>query len=96
MAKKTYELTANVSTDSPQAIKRVLEELFEGGTVTATEEGFQIKAKVVGESARGLNRTVLSALRKVEKKTRLRAEWAFGKKVERFFDYVPKGSRKKA
>lgn len=94
MAKKAYELMANVSTDSPQAIKRVLEELFEDGSITPTEDGFQIKARMVGESARDLNRTVLSALRKVEKKTRLRAEWAFGKNVERFFDYVPKGSRK--
>jgi uncharacterized NAD(P)/FAD-binding protein YdhS len=94
MAHKTYELTASVSTDNPQAIKRVLDELFRDGLVTVTEDGFQIKAKMIGESARELNRTLLSALRKVEKKTRLRAEWAFGKSVEHFFDYVPKGSRK--
>ena len=92
MAKKVYELTANVSTENPQAIRRVLEDLIEKGSVTPTEDGFQVKAKMVGESARELNRTLLSALRKVEKKTRLRAEWAFGKSVERFFDYVPKGS----
>ena len=91
MAKKTYELNANVSTENPRAIKRVLEGLIEKGSVTPTEDGFQVKAKMIGESARELNRTLLSALRKVEKKTRLRAEWAFGKNVERFFDYVPKG-----
>jgi len=94
-AKKAYELTASVSTESPQAVKRVLEELLEGGSITRTEDGFEIKAKMVGESARDLNRTLLSALRKVEKRTRLRAEWAFGKDVERFFDYVPKGTHKK-
>ena len=88
-------LPASVSTENPQAIKRVLEELFEGGSVTPTEDGFQVKAKMIGESARDLNRTLLSALRKVEKKTRLRAEWAFGKEVARFFDYVPKGTDKK-
>jgi hypothetical protein len=49
---------------------------------------------MVGESARDINRVPLAALRKVEKKTRLRAEWALRKCVERFFDYVPKGSRK--
>jgi hypothetical protein len=91
MAKKVFELSANVSTENPRAVKRVLDDLIEHGTVTAAEDGFQIKAKMVGESARDLNRTLLSALRKVEKKTRLRSEWAFGKNVERFFDYVPKG-----
>jgi hypothetical protein len=94
MAKKVYELTANVSTENPQAIRRVLEELIEKGSVTPSEGGFQVKAKMIGESARELNRRLLSALRKVEKKTRLRAQWSFGKSVERFFDYVPKGSYK--
>ena len=94
MAKKTYELNANVSTENPQAIRRVLEDFIEHGSVTSVEGGFQVKAKMVGESARDLNRTLLSALRKVEKRTRLRAEWALGKSVERFFDYVPKGVHK--
>jgi hypothetical protein len=92
MAKKAYELTANVSTENPRAIRPILENLIEHGTVMPTEDGFEIKAKMVGESARDLNRTLLSALRKVEKRTRLRAEWTFGKNVERFFDYVPKGT----
>jgi hypothetical protein len=92
MPKKVYELTASVSTENPRAIRRVLEDLIEKGSVSPTEDGFQVKAKMMGESVRDRNRTLLSALRKVEKKTRLRAEWAFGKSVERFFDYVPKGS----
>jgi len=49
---------------------------------------------MTGENARDLNRAFLSALRKVEKKTRLRAEWTSGNTIERFFDYVPKGMRK--
>jgi hypothetical protein len=56
-------------------------------SVTPAEDGFQIKANMVEKSARDLNRTLLSALRKVGKKTRLRAAWAFGKSIERFFDY---------
>ena len=79
-----------MSTDNPRAIRRVLDDLIQNGSITPIEVGFQVKAKMVGESARDLNRTLLSALRKVEKRTRLRAEWAFGKSVERFFDYVPK------
>ena len=36
-----------------------------------------------------MNRTLLSALRKVEKRTTLRAEWTSGDGTdERFFDYV--------
>jgi hypothetical protein len=46
---------------------------------------------VDGASARELNRTFLSALRKVEKMTTLRAEWISGDgTAERFFDYVLK------
>jgi hypothetical protein len=42
-----------------------------------------------GASAKELNRTFLSALRKVEKRTTLRAEWASDDgTVDRFFDYV--------
>jgi hypothetical protein len=78
MTKKVYELTANVSSENPQAIRHVLENLIEKGSVTPTDDGFQVKAKMIGESARDLNRRLLSALRRVEKKTRLRAEWAFG------------------
>ena len=61
-------------------------------SVQPTEDEFQVKAKMIRESARDLNRTLLSALHRVEKKTRLRAKWAFGKSVERFFDFMPKGS----
>jgi len=46
---------------------------------------------MAGESARELNRTLLSALRKVERRTRLRSEWTSLNVSERFFDYVPKG-----
>jgi hypothetical protein len=34
MAKKAYELTANVSTENPQAIRPVLEGLIGNGSVT--------------------------------------------------------------
>jgi len=42
---------------------------------------------------RDANRALLSELRRVERKTRLRAEWTAGGSVERFFGYVPKGTR---
>jgi hypothetical protein len=34
---------------------------------------------------------LLSALRRVERRTRLRAEWTGNGETQRFFDYVPKG-----
>jgi tetrahydromethanopterin S-methyltransferase subunit A len=94
MTRKTFALMARVSTENPHAIKRALQELVSTGSVTPTDEGFVVKATMQGEDARELNRTLLSALRRVERKTRLRAEWESGGTTERFFDYVPKGSRK--
>ncbi len=92
MAKKTFQMTARVSSDNPKAIKPVLDEVLPKGSVTTTDEGFLIKTKMSGESARELNKTLLSALRRAEKKTRLRSEWVSGKSVERFFDYTLKGT----
>jgi hypothetical protein len=46
-----------------------------------------------GADAKDVNRRLLSALRRVEKKTRLRAEWTAHGYVHRFFDYVPKSTR---
>jgi hypothetical protein len=96
MAKKTFQLTARVSTENPKTIQPVLDELLPKGIVTKTDDGFLIKAEMVGESAKDLNRTLLSALRRAEKKTRLRSEWASGKSVEKFFDYVHKGTSRSA
>jgi hypothetical protein len=42
------------------------------GTVKPTSDGFEVTANLVGERVRDLNRVLLSEMRKVEKKTRLR------------------------
>jgi hypothetical protein len=94
MTKKTFTLTARISTENPHAIERALEQLFSRRPITPTDEGFLVKTTMHGENARDLNRTLLSALRRVERKTRLRAEWKSRGTTERFFDYVPKGSPK--
>jgi hypothetical protein len=94
MSRKTFTLSARISTENLEAIRLALEENITGGSITATDEGFVVEATMQGESARELNRALLSALRRVERKTRLRAEWKSAGIVERFFDYVPKGSRK--
>ena len=69
MANHRFSLTARVSTENPTAIKRALKEFMPEGSITATEEGFVVRAKLTGTSARELNRNLLSALRRIERKT---------------------------
>jgi hypothetical protein len=95
LVQRTFKLSARISSDNPSAIKTVLREFVGGkGSVKAIEEGFEIEAGLTGKSARDLNRTLLSQLRKAEHRTRLRAEWTSNGVTERFFDYVPKGKKK--
>jgi hypothetical protein len=91
MARKNFSLAARISTDNPTAINIVLTKAVPQGVIKETEDHeFLVKAEFIGENARELNRSLLSELRRVEKKTRLRAEWTSGNTTERFFDYVPK------
>ena len=93
MANKKFVLSANISTEDPSAIQQILSKLVGVDAIIQTEKGFKVRTTMQGENARDLNRTLLSALRSVVKKTTLRAEWTHDKTTERFFDYVPKGIR---
>jgi|SRR5208337_2285283 len=91
MAEKKFFLVGKISTDNPIAINTALRRAIPQGIIEQTEtDEFLVKAEFTGENARELNRSLLSELRRVEKRTRLRAEWTSGNKMERFFDYVPK------
>ena len=94
--KMRYSLRARISSDNPGAIEPVLTRLVPHGTVTRSENGEElvVEGTFDGPSARDLNRSLLSELRQVEKRTRLRAEWTGQGTIERFFDYVPKSTRK--
>jgi hypothetical protein len=82
---------ARVSTSNPQAIGPVLEKFITKGSVKKGEDEFIVEAEIDAADAREMNRSLLSALRKVEKKTRLRAEWTSEVgTTQRFFDYVLK------
>jgi hypothetical protein len=95
MTEKKIKLTANVSTANPSAIKPLLERIVGGsGSIKPTCDGFDVNAEFKGESAKDLNRMLLSELRRVEKKTRLRAEWTSERTIEKYFDYVLKQTRK--
>ena len=97
MTAKRFRLVAKVSSSSPSAVRPVLEKAVAPGSVKEVKGEFMVDAQMEGESAKDLNRTLLSALRRVEKKTRLRAEWTSDDgTTERFFDYVLKKTIKQA
>jgi hypothetical protein len=97
MKNKSFKLLARVSSSNPHAIKPVLERLINKGSVREEEnDEFIVEATMEGSSAKELNRSLLSELRRVEKKTRLRAAWTFNNTTEKYFDYVLKKTEKVA
>ena len=87
-----FRLNGEVSSDNLSAIQPLLVQ-FTSGQVTSTPEGLHVEGAMEGTDARDVNRRLLSALRRVEKRTRLRAEWTARGTTYRFFDYVPKPER---
>jgi hypothetical protein len=94
LVQRTFKLSARISSDNPSAVGPVLKRLVGKGKIKAVQDGFEVEANLEGDSARTLNRMLLSELRRAEKKTRIRAEWTSGSTIEKFFDYVPKGIRR--
>jgi len=91
LAKSWFRLIARVSSSNPDAVRAVLRKMAKGGTVREEKGEYVLEADVEGDSAKELNRSLLTALRRVEKRTRLRAEWSSGGgTTERYFDYVLK------
>ena len=89
------KLKARVNRSDARTIRHALEQLSAKGSVRKAGDDFVVEAEMEGASARALNRTFLSALRKVEKRTTLRAEWTSDDgTTERFFDYVLKKTTK--
>ena len=95
MTEKKFKLKCQVSSDNPEAVKPVLEKAIgKNGSVQPSGNGFEVTAELSGENARDLNRTLLSEMRRAEKKTRLRAEWTYEGTTEKFFDYGLKSTKK--
>ena len=91
---RSFKLSAKVSSDDVNAVLPILEKYIgKNATVKKVGQELEISATVEGEDARELNRQLLSEMRKVEKKTRLRSEWSCDGVTEKFFDYVLKGKR---
>jgi hypothetical protein len=90
-----FKLRARINRSDARTIQHALEQLAAKGSVRKEDDGFLVEAETEGASAKELNRTLLSALRKVEKRTTLRAEWTSDDDTtERFFDYVLKKTAK--
>ena len=69
MSMVRFHLTADVSSDSPAAVRPVLEGLADA-TITESPAGFHVEGWAEGPAARELNRELLSALRRVERRGR--------------------------
>ena len=91
MSVKIYKLKAQVSSNNPKSVLQVVKRFVGGkGEVVFNGELIEMNAELEGESAKDLNRSLLSEMREIEKKTRLRAEWTSNNITEKFFDYVSK------
>jgi hypothetical protein len=86
----SFRLKAIVRSANESAISDALAKWITKGSVRKAGSEFIIDAEMEGTSAKEVNRTLLSALRKIEKKTTLRAEWTSDNTTDRFFDYVLK------
>lgn len=75
MSNTTFHLIAETRSDRLAAFRAVLEQLV-AGTVVKTLEGFHGDGFVERADIRDLNRELLPAPRRVECRTRLRAEWS--------------------
>jgi hypothetical protein len=64
MMNKHFKLIARGSSSNPQAIRTVLENPVTKGRVKEVEEEYLVEAEMEGESAKELNRFLLSSLRR--------------------------------
>jgi hypothetical protein len=95
MTEKKFKLSATVSSANPSAVKTVLERIIgNNGSIKPAGGGFEVAAEFKGESARDLNRMLLSEMRRVEKKTSIRSQWTSEETAEKFFDYALKQTKK--
>jgi len=91
MPESRFRLAAVVSGANLPAVRPVLEGLSPHLTIAPSGDSLQVDGELLGSSAQDLNRNLLSSMRRVEKRTRLRAEWTAPDGTRyRYFDYVLK------
>jgi hypothetical protein len=89
----SFAVVADVSSERLEAVRPVLAQTIGAATITDNAQGLHVEGVLDGADAREVNRVLLSALRRVERRTRLRAEWTGGGFTYRFFDYAHKSTR---
>lgn len=85
-----FKLKARINRSDVATIRQALDQLAAESEIRKEGDEFLVESQMEGASAKELNRTLLSALRKVNNRTTLRAEWVSSDTTEKFFDYVPK------
>lgn len=96
MADTRFHLVALVSSSNLNEVRSVLGKHFAKDSIKKAANGLAVEADLNGPSAKELNRSLLSELRRVEKKTSIRSEWTSADGVTyKFFDYVLKKTIKK-
>ena len=81
------KLKARVNRSDIATVRSALKQLSAQGNAKKEGDEIVIEAEMEGARAKELNRALLSALRNVEKRATLRAEWTSEDGVtERFFD----------
>ena len=93
MGERSFTLVARIRTTDHAALQAALATLILHGAFTPTPEGFHVEAELEGTSARDLNRMLLSALRRVDRRATLHAAWTSEGITEHFFDYTARGTR---
>jgi hypothetical protein len=93
MGERLFTLAARIRTTDPAALGAALTTLLPHGVVTPTAEGWRVEAALEGTSARDLNRMLLSALRRIDRRATLHAAWTSEGTTEHFFGYTARGTR---
>ena len=87
----TFKLNARIIRSDAETIRQAFGNLAAKANITQERDECIIDATVDGESAKDLNRCLLSALRKVHRRATIRAQWtSTANLTESYFDYVLK------
>ena len=92
MGERQFTLVARIRTTDHAALGAVLANLIPHGVMTPTPDGFRVEAELEGTSARDLNRMLLSALCRLDRRATLHAAWTSEGITEHFFDYTARGT----
>lgn len=95
MPESSFSVRAKIRSADLTGVRTLLEEMFGSGAVSESgdrSDELLLETQVKGESMKALNRSLLSSLRNVERRTTIRAEWTGKSLRESYFDYVLKKS----